>query len=309
MIRFSKWFLPLALIAVSAVGAYADTYGVCIGINQYPKSKDKDGKEVDSNLNGAVNDATSIKEMLMAKYSVASDHIKLVTDADANADGFVNAMKWLLTTAKSGDQVVFMYSGHGARLEDKDADNGYESCIVLSDFTPVTGKLFKSISRTFSSKGINSSFIFDSCFSGGMSRVPAGEFQIRTKSLGDLSDLGIHKKALSFDHKKFAGMQEEKKGDDSAPFMFAFAGGDDQPTIDLKLKDQPAHGLFTLLMMAVLEDNPKIAVKDMFAAINGALESINNKLKEKEDSAPHFQQKPNFEASSPERSEKPVVIG
>jgi hypothetical protein len=303
--KFSKLF---ACVAVFAAGAavYADTYALCIGINDYPTTKDEQGQDVDNDLAGCVNDANSMRDLLTAKFNVPADHVKVLTDAQANADGFVGGVKWLLETAKPGDQIVFSYSGHGARLDDPAAEGGKQSVIVLSDLQLVPGTIFKAVSRKLSEGGVNSTFIFDSCFSGGMSRTPGGEFKVRRKSLGDLKSGTIVDAVKS---KDFVSVKKRGQQDGKGQFVFLFAGKDDQPTIDITLKDQPAHGLFTMLFLDSMQDNPAVPVKDLFGTLNALLDEINKAIKEKRPDAEPFDQKPGFDSSSADRAAEPIVIG
>lgn len=302
--KFTK-LVACAATVFAASFLYADTYALCIGINDYPTAKDENGKDVDNDLNGCVNDARSMHDLLVSKFGVDDSHIKVLLDGQATADGFVAGMKWLLDSAKAGDQVVFSYSGHGARLEDKDAETGYESVIVLADEQLVPGKLFQTISRRLADSGVNSTYIFDSCFSGGMSRPAMDEMKIKVKSLGDL-----HKGQIVEQVKKKDFVVAKKRGADDAKgqYAFLFAGRDDQPTIDITLQDTPAHGLFTMLFLGAMEDNAKIAVKDLFGTLNSILEEINKTLKEKKPDSEGFDQKPGFDASSETRAAEPIVI-
>jgi len=305
--KFSK-LVACAAFLLAGSSVFADTYAVCVGINDYPTSKNEAGEDVDSDLNGCVNDAKSMVDLLQAKFNVPADHIKLLTDGDATGDGFVAAVKWLIDVAKPGDQIVFSYSGHGARLDDATAEGGKESCIVLSDFQVVPGNIFKAVSRNLADAGVSSTFVFDSCFSGGMSRPDMGEFKIKRKSLGDIRMKDV--KGIK-NRKDFMGMQARSKAvkEDKGQYVFLFAGKDDQPTIDITLKDQPAHGLFTMLFLDAMGQNAATPVKDLFASLNAVLDEINSAIKEKRPDATPFDQKPGFDTSSEDRAEKPIVIG
>lgn len=295
-----------ASLAFASVSAFSETYAVCVGVNEYAKTKDAKGTEVDHNLKGAVNDANSMHDVLVKTYGAKPENVHMLLDKDANGDKIITEIKWLLTTAKEGDQIIFSYSGHGARLEDKTQADGYESVIVLSDLKLVPGKLFGEIAKMEAANGVNASFVFDSCFSGGMSR----DTEYRLKSLGVISKKSMEGAAFKKitlpkpEHVKFRTKQViAKKGS----YAFAYAGQRDQPTIDLSLGDK-AHGLFTILFLAVLEDNPKRPVKELFEAVNATLTEINKKLKEKKPDFAGFDQKPDFEASNGDRAALPIVI-
>lgn len=299
----------ISTLALAACFAHAETYALCMGVNEYGKVKLENGEEVDETLKGCVNDATSVRDILSSKYGVKAENVHLVTDKDVNVENFITEWKWVMSKAQKGDQVIFSFSGHGGRFESKDAVGGYQSVIVLQDRKLISGKFFNQLARIMANeKGINSTFIFDSCYSGGMSRDAYDGIQVRRKTLGNIRK----KDGFSLASLKVAdfGIARSRgvKMDTPASYAFLFAGKDDQPTSDVSgLKDIPAHGLFTLLMLSVLEDQPATPVKDLFGAVNGVLEQINKKLKDSGKDL-QFEQKPNFESSSDDRSQKSIIL-
>ena len=83
---------------------YNDSWAVIIGINQYKHMQD---------LNYAVNDAISIKEMLMSKYNYKEDHIKLILNKEATKENIIQGFHELLQKSKEKDRVLIFYAGHG----------------------------------------------------------------------------------------------------------------------------------------------------------------------------------------------------
>ncbi len=298
-------------LALAAVG-FSDTYAVCMGINKYPVPVDKNGSPfkdekgnlVSANLNGAVNDASAMRELLVGKYSVKTENVKFLADADANAAGFLEAVKWLITNAKAGDNVVFTYSGHGSQIPDKAQPSGKASVIVLSDNKLVTGNFFKEVSASMKKAGINATFVFDSCFAGAMNREPkiAEYSRVKTKAL---DPKGIYMQKAKLIAKTDLGgiLQSAKalpaKQDAKGEIAFLFASQDNETSSDLTFKDEtkPARGLFTLLITLILADQPKVALNELVTAIKTI-------VKEK-----GFKQTPMSEFSSEERAKAPLVIG
>ncbi|MBS1717163.1 MAG: caspase family protein [Armatimonadetes bacterium] len=303
--------MAAAIIAGLSAASFAETYAVCIGINQYGSSKDADGHEVDHNLRGAVNDANSMRDILVKHYGAHEGNIKMLRDKDADADNVVDGIRWLIKTAKPGDQVVFAFSGHGGRLEDKDEPDGHESVIVLADGKLLPGKLMGEFAKMEAANGVHATIVLDSCFSGGMSR-PGGEmFQPRLKSYGDIK-VGPRSKKVDLTKASMANLVLRTKGDEApkGSYAFYYAGKADQPTIDLpQLGDTPPHGLFTTLLMSVIEDNPKTPMTDMFEAINATIAALNKQIKEKRPDFEGFKQAPDFEASTEARAKQPLVVG
>lgn len=306
--KFPRLFFAL-LCATAAFVAQANTYALCVGINQYPATTDSDGASHDNSLRGCVNDATTMKAILVSKYGVPDGNVHMLTDQSADFDHLKQEWGWLMEEAKEGDQVIFCYSGHGARAEDRGEPDGYSSFIVTADLKFVPGKEFKSISRQLQSAGISSTFIFDSCFSGGMSRLPDhGKVAARIKSLGDVSSK-VNQMKADFRARDVVGSREKalKRGE----YAFVFGSKSDQPTMDLSYKDdsKPAHGLFTALLSAALDEQPTAAIKDLVDLVNSVRNDINKSLTADDPKAQPFEQVPSFECSSGARARQPIVLG
>ncbi|MEZ0324432.1 MAG: caspase family protein [Fimbriimonas sp.] len=297
----------LAALFVGVSTAQAETYAVLVGINQYPAVLDKDGKPmkddkgnvINPNLSGAVNDIKTYNDLLVNKFGVKPANIKALYDKDAGEAGFIGAMKWALETAKPGDQVVFAYSGHGGQIEDKKEEDGLQEVIVLADDKLVPGSLFGDLARNLMQAGISSTLIFDSCFSGGMSRdvfsFDGKPGQARVKYL----DVKMTSRMTKVPDAKIGELKAiQKQGlTQSADYAFLFAGAEDQTTTDLDFKDpaKPDRGLFSLVFGGILEELPE-------APLEECIDAIKKLLKEK-----GFKQVPGFEFSSPERGKKPLL--
>lgn len=294
-----------------AAFADAETYALCVGVNKYAELKDgsgnpiKDekGNPINHDLLGAVNDAETYRSLLVNQFNVKAGNIKFITDGGANEQGFVTAIKWLLSSAKAGDQVFFQFSGHGTQFDSKDEADGKQEAIVLQDYTLVPGDIFNSVAKSLSAAGVNSTFVFDSCFSGGMSRDP----------------ISYDGKAIKSNKKRFVSFSKKEKGKvkiansatmasiskaashskqtTTGQYLFLFAGQEGEPTSDLSFKDASikAHGLFTLVFASLLEKMPD-------APMNDAISAVADFLKEK-----GFAQQPMMESSSADRAAQPML--
>ena len=83
---------------------YNESWAVIIGINDYKNMP---------NLNYAVNDAKSVKEMLMKNFNYREDHIKVILNENATKEGILKGFNELLKEAKENDRVLIFYAGHG----------------------------------------------------------------------------------------------------------------------------------------------------------------------------------------------------
>ena len=321
--------LTVGALALTALSGYAETYAVCFGINKYPTPvdakgnpfKDENGNPVSCNLTGAVNDAITMKELFTEKYKIKAENVHVVTDKDAGVDGFIKEMKWLVQTAQPGDQILFSFSGHGSQLPDKTKPNGKASVIVLADDELVPGEFFKKLSTSLKGAGINSTFVFDSCFSGGMSRQAlrfnGSELkEVRTRSLnasfGTSGSPIASNGPLPLSAKAHLGSEANflkssgatvkaraKAGTIRGEVAFIFASNDQQTSSDLSFKDpeKKAHGLFTLMLEMVLSKGPELPIGEVVTAINDFITKNTD-----------FKQRPGTEFSNEERSKRPLVF-
>ncbi len=308
------------LCALSLLGASlsvnAMTYSMIVGINDYPTpldsqgnpAKDEKGEVIDNDLRGCVNDGNVIGKLLVEKYNTKEANVRKLFDKDANKDKFVENLRWLITSAKTGDDVVFFFSGHGAQIENPNAKeptpgDKIDESLVLADGTLVVDDLFDEIKTILVSKGVNATFVFDCCFSGGMSRdFTVNGRSARSKFLNK-NQVGKNYNPITRALMNAARPQvgtEILKAQEAAPgtFAFLYASKESEPSIDLGgAEGVPANGLFTLLLTAVLQEEPKAPAGDLVDMINEFATSKG------------YKQGPNTEFSSPSRAMMPVFPG
>lgn len=137
-----------------------------VGINDY-KPVGPGG----SDLNGCVNDAIDMANTLVI-CGFPPAGIRICTNNRATKNGIIEGLKWLIAGVKSGDTLVFYYSGHGSQVADlsgeevdrKDEilcphDLNFGTRVYISD-----DDLRAIFSRLPS--GVNLDVILDSCHSG-----------------------------------------------------------------------------------------------------------------------------------------------
>ena len=90
------------------------TKALLIGINRY--------KIPGADLQGCVNDVTNLHDCLLKYFGVLTGNIRILTDARATRAGILSGLDWLIKGAKSGDSLLFHYSGHGSQIRDTDGD-------------------------------------------------------------------------------------------------------------------------------------------------------------------------------------------
>ena len=94
----------------------------------------------DAALNGCINDVNNMYDMLTQNCGYEQNNVILLTDYTPNQPTKANIetyIKWLVTGAKSGDNLFFHYSGHGSYVRDGNGDeaDGRDEVLVPIDYT------------------------------------------------------------------------------------------------------------------------------------------------------------------------------
>src|SRR5215208_6677261 len=100
-----------------------------VGINEYP--------DKGNILDACLNDVNDFGEFLTSKCEFPYEDIRLLTERRATKVEILKRLDWLLKGLKAGDQIVFLYSGHGNRLATRDIEghvDKYYECICPYDF-------------------------------------------------------------------------------------------------------------------------------------------------------------------------------
>lgn len=115
-------------------------YALCVGVNEYDfKAYEAMGYEL-TPLRGTVNDATTMRDNLVARGGWTEANATLLTDEAATEDAVRSAMAHFATRAKAGDTFVYQHSSHGLGPEsedDTDADIAlglYDNLYSAEDF-------------------------------------------------------------------------------------------------------------------------------------------------------------------------------
>lgn len=97
-----------ALVSANSIAAQSNTYALIIGVAKYKHPGIKHLKYADD-------DALAFKKMLMSKAggNLKKENIKCFVNDSATISNCQAAMKWMYNAPKSGDKVIFYFSGHG----------------------------------------------------------------------------------------------------------------------------------------------------------------------------------------------------
>lgn len=138
--------------------SYDEHFALIIGINKYQNL---------NNLEYAVNDAKSIKKVLIDKYNYKEENIKMLIDKDATKDNIMNSFYEIAQNTCNDDSVLIFYAGHGINYQAGLKDKGY---LVPYNGTEQNLNTLISLntimdeSELFRAKHIF--YIMDACYSG-----------------------------------------------------------------------------------------------------------------------------------------------
>ena len=138
--------------------SYDEHFALIIGINKYENL---------NHLEYAVNDAKSIKKILLDKFNYKEENIKILLDEKATKENIMDYFYELSQNSCNDDSVLFFYAGHGITYPFGLKDKGY-----LVPYNGTEQKLNSLISldtileesELFKAKHIF--YIMDACYSG-----------------------------------------------------------------------------------------------------------------------------------------------
>jgi hypothetical protein len=204
---FRRSLLALALLAPAVLPPALDAQtrrAVIVGINRYDAVTDPVGRQFTStrritNLNGAVNDATAMRDVLVSRFGFPAANTTLLTDGAATRDGIVGAVTAMLAQAQAGDVVVFYYAGHGSQRRNSlsPSPNKLDQTIVVADANigafDIRDKELARLFNPFLDKGVELVLIFDSCHSGSITRGALSQAVERWSAVDerDAADPGV----------------------------------------------------------------------------------------------------------------------
>lgn len=134
-------------------------------------------------LKGCINDAKCMKFMLINRFKFPESSILLLTDEETDPykiptkHNIRMAMYWLMQGCKSGDSLVFHYSGHGSQQRNYTGDeiDGFDETLCPLDFEKqgmiVDDEINATIVRPLPT-GAKLHAIIDACHSGTVLDLP-----------------------------------------------------------------------------------------------------------------------------------------
>ncbi|SMH31854.1 caspase family protein [Azospirillum agricola] len=170
----------IACLLAAAPAQSREGKALVIGIDRYPHV---------SRLDGSANDARSMRDFAIERWGFKPNDVKLLIDGEATRSAILSALDaWLVSGTKPGDTVLFFFSGHGYRVPDLNGDealrnpaDNQDEVIVAFDGRLRQGGGYEGFvlddeidERLKRLKDRQVVMLFDSCFSGTMTRGGGG---------------------------------------------------------------------------------------------------------------------------------------
>ncbi|MDO9418598.1 caspase family protein [Pararhizobium sp.] len=169
----------VVLCAMPLQNAFAATYALVVGADEYP---------FEVSLDGAVADAEDVAVAL--QQAGVTKMVKFI-NAEVKKDDIRRAWTTMLDEAVKDDTIIFTYAGHGAQMPELiagDEEDGLDEFLQLpgldrAHLEQTGGEMIvdNELNKWFKeadAKGVHVLFVSDSCHSGGMSRSVLGKSRL-----------------------------------------------------------------------------------------------------------------------------------
>lgn len=176
-----KLFVLILMLLASL--CFAETRrALLIGIDEYQPPVDGQkpvGRGTWTSLDGAVNDAESVAQILIDRYGFKPENVHVLKNGEATRERILSEIQnHLLASAQADDVDVFFYAGHGSQVTNSKSTepDKKDETIVPSDAnrgTEIKDIRDKELRRLFYqivSKKTLLTVLFDSCHSGSVVR-------------------------------------------------------------------------------------------------------------------------------------------
>ena len=147
-------------------------YALLVAIDDYPAGI--------PSLNGCINDADAIEQLLRSRFSDATLHLLRLNNDDAKRQSIIDSFRSHLGQATGDDIGLFFYAGHGSLVPTGGLfaaiePSGMNSSIVCYDSRELgapdlVDKDMGVLISEVTARGVHLTTVFDSCHSGSMDR-------------------------------------------------------------------------------------------------------------------------------------------
>lgn len=217
-----------------------------IGINYYGTKYE---------LNGCINDVKNMASRL-AQNGFAN---KLLLDDNSykpTLNNILNQFISFLSSAKPGDLLFFLFSGHGHFIRDKNGDeaDGRDEVIITSDLNIIKDDVLKKIVHRYLRPGVTLVALFDSCYSGTI-------MDLKYKYLD----------SLNYNRNSIDNRQRDTPGN----ILCLSSSLDSEVSIDSNLGSKYG-GAMTTALLSVLQTNERINWRTLIQRTRDQLRATGN---------------------------------
>ena len=206
-------------------------------------------------LSGCINDMNTMQELL-TKYGFKS--FRMINDMNEikpTKDVILNEFKNMLINAKSGDVLLFYFSGHGSYTYDanKDEIDDTDEMIISSDLCAILDDELKQILMTYMKDNVTVVGLFDSCHSGTM-------FDLKFNYL---------------DSNNYDKYTENNKVSECKGNVIMISGCMDSQTSLEYVIDNKVQGAMTVSFVETITKTPNISWRELLRSMRDILKSNN----------------------------------
>lgn len=260
---------------------------VLVGINNYK----------DAPLRGCLNDVILTRDILVKKYNIPANQVRLILDDRATKDNIVERLEWLVTN--DSEFKMFHYSGHGAQIpvqeysEDNYEPDGMDELLCPIDFnwrgTYIIDNQIEEILSKMKDEH-HMTMIIDSCHSGTIDRAADPNIRYRTiptplDLLSRMSGVSLMRELLIsenadldldsiFNELNIKAVAPKSNGINISKHNVSILTGcrEDQTSADAYFSGR-YHGALSYFMQKILVQNPTISIKDLRQTCENKLSS------------------------------------
>ncbi|KAG8473440.1 hypothetical protein CXB51_035614 [Gossypium anomalum] len=244
------------------VGALGNKRAVLCGVS-YKKWKYK--------LKGTINDVFNMRDLLIQYYEYRDENMLILTEEQPDARliptkaNIESSLKWLVKDCRSGDSLVFYYSGHGLRQPDFEGDeiDGFDETICPVDFLKegmiVDNDIYATIVQPLT-EGVRLHAIVDACHSG---------------TILDLEHYYDNNEQRWKDNKPPSGARKQTSGGKAYCIS---ACEDDQVAADTTaFSSKTMNGALTYILIEVVKADRYVTYGDLLKRIEERIEKANER--------------------------------
>lgn len=231
-------------------------------------------------LPGCANDRTGWRDLLVPTLNVSGSNLRVRADAQATRDVLLEDLLWLLSDVSAGDQRVFFFAGHGARLRRHNAQSGAVETVLNETLVAYPGAsddyetfmLFDSdlaalIDQSAFPASARLTLIIDACHAAGAA------MPFEDAPVARCLELDAVARALEWELavpvvRKFGSLQGVQ-----VSRVFVAAARPEQSAWDARMADGQRHGVFSYHALRAISGQPTISFERLITTITPPIAS------------------------------------